>query len=158
MKINSQDEYGLRILLRIARVKGNGGLSIRQLSEAEGLSIPNVAKLCRRLRETGYINSSRGHTGGYVLARESEDICVGDVIKDLGGSFLDDEFCGEHSGKLKLCSNSIDCSIRSLWRMMQATVDQLLNSVTIRDLMKKEKDCACILQQIIEKNAIETLN
>ena len=60
MKITAQEEYGLRILLRIARASNSDGLTIPEISEAEGLSTHNVAKLCRILRLAGFIRSSRG--------------------------------------------------------------------------------------------------
>jgi Rrf2 family iron-sulfur cluster assembly transcriptional regulator len=84
MKITAQDEYGLRILVRIAKCKDHSGLSIPQLSQAEGLSQPNVSKLTRILRMEGLINSTKGHVGGYVLARSANMITVNDILNSLG--------------------------------------------------------------------------
>ena len=64
MKINKQDEYGLRLLLRIARSADPEGLSIPALAEQEGLSQPYVAKLTRELRLGNLIKSTRGQKGG----------------------------------------------------------------------------------------------
>ena len=61
MKITAQEEYGLRILIRIASCKDDEGMSIPQLSEAEGLSSHYVAKLTRVLRIGRFINSTPGH-------------------------------------------------------------------------------------------------
>ena len=68
MKITSQEEYGLRILLRIAKCPDKEGMTIQVLAAAEGLSIPYVAKLTRMLRMEGFINSTPGNKGGYILA------------------------------------------------------------------------------------------
>src|SRR3954468_4698550 len=119
MKITSQEEYGLRILVRIAGCKDNDGMSIPQLSAAEGLSSHYVAKLTRLLRLEGFINSTPGYKGGYVLARPAKEIIINKVLKALGGCLFDREFCGTHSGLMKLCTNSVDCSSRSLWKMIQ---------------------------------------
>jgi len=158
MKITAQDEYGLRILVRIAKCKNQSGLSIPQLSEAEGLSNPNVSKLTRILRVGGLINSTKGHVGGYVLARPAADITVNDVLKALGGRLFDEEFCANHVGVLKLCTNSVDCSIRSLWSMVQSTIDQLLDKVTLADLSNSEKEAACTFQNLFEKIPINIEN
>lgn len=64
MKITSSEEYGIRILIRIASADALTGLSIPQLRDAEGLSEPHVAKICRTLRMEGFINSTPGHKGG----------------------------------------------------------------------------------------------
>src|SRR6478752_294875 len=98
MKITSQEEYGLRLLIRIASCKDKEGMSIPQLSEAEGLSPHYVAKLTRILRMSGFLNSTPGNRGGYVLAMPAEGIVINKVLKALGGSLFDNEFCGTHSG------------------------------------------------------------
>ncbi len=152
MKITAQDEYGLRILVRIAKCKDKTGLSIPQLSEAEGLSQPYVSKLTRILRMEGLINSTKGHVGGYVLARPASDITVNDVLKALGGRLFDEEFCANHVGVLKLCTNSVDCSIRSLWSMVQSTIDKVLDKITLADLSNNEKETASTLQGFLEEN------
>jgi Rrf2 family iron-sulfur cluster assembly transcriptional regulator len=152
MKITAQDEYGLRILVRIAKCKNQSGLSIPQLSDAEGLSQPNVAKLTRILRGEGLINSTKGHVGGYVLARPAAEITVNDALKALGGRLFDEDFCANHVGVLKLCTNSLDCSIRSLWSMVQSTIDKLLDKITLADLSNNEKEAAFTFQGFLEKN------
>ena len=152
MKITAQEEYGLRILIRIAGSKDKEGMSIPQLSEAEGLSSHYIAKLTRILRMEGYINSTPGYKGGYVLAKPANKIIINKVLKGLGGSLFDTEFCGLHTGTLKLCTNSVDCSSRSLWQMIQLTVDQLLDKVTLDDLVNSEKKSTNVLNQILEQN------
>jgi len=153
MKITAQDEYGLRILVRIAKCKDKAGISIPQLSDAEGLSQPYVSKLTRTLRVEGLINSTKGHVGGYVLARPAADITVNDVLKALGERLFDEGFCANHVGVVKLCTNSVDCSIRSLWSMVQAAIDKLLDKITLADLSNGEKEAAFTFQSLFEENA-----
>lgn len=140
MKITAQEEYGLRLLIRIAGCREKTGLSIPQLSESEGLSSHYVAKLTRVLRMGGFINSTPGLKGGYVLARPASDIGIREVLKALGGVLFSDDFCGQHSGSMKLCTNSVDCSARSLWQMIQVTVDQLLDKISLEDLSDPAKE------------------
>src|SRR5258705_13587943 len=152
MKITAQEEYGLRMLLRIAGCKDAEGMSIPQLSEAEGISPHYVAKLARVLRIEGFINSTPGYKGGYVLARSSKEIVINKVLKSLGGTLYDQEFCGTHSGVLKLCTNFVDCSSRSLWKMIQFTLDQLLDKVTLHDLVNTESESAKYLTELLAAN------
>jgi len=151
MKITAQEEYGLRILVRIAGCLDEEGMSIPQLSEAEGLSPHYVAKLTRLLRMEGFINSTPGYRGGYVLARPAKQIVINELLKALGGALFDKEFCGLHAGTLKLCTNSVDCSTRSLWQMIQFTVDQLLDKITLYDLVNTEKESGKVLKQLLEQ-------
>ena len=153
MKITSQEEYGLRILIRIARCQNKEGMSIPQLSEIEGLSTPYVAKLTRILRMEGFINSTPGYKGGYVLAMDARQIVINKVLKGLGGSLFNSEYCGSHTGTLKICTNTVDCSARSLWQMIQFTVDQLLDQVSLQDLVSPEIKSGQILENIVEEYA-----
>jgi len=150
MKISAQEEYGLRVLLRIARDNPEDGLTIADLSVAEGISPSYAAKITRILRLSGFIESTRGKVGGYVLAMRPEGIVVNHVLKAMGGALFDEEFCALHTGGLKLCTNSIDCSVRSLWRIIQLTLDTLLEKVTLKDLMDSEMDAARILGRMME--------
>ncbi len=152
MKITSQEEYGLRILLRIAKCRDKEGMTIQSLATAEGLSLPYVAKLTRMLRIEGYINSTPGNKGGYLLARPSAQININQVLKILGGSLFEKSFCNDYSGVLKFCTNSVDCSIRSLWQMIQINIDQLLDNVTLKDLISSEIKSDQMLNAIVEKN------
>ena len=151
MKITAQEEYGLRILLRIAACKDAEGMSIPQLSEAEGIGPHYVAKLTRSLRLEGFINSTPGYKGGYILAKPAKEIIINDVLKSLGGALYDKKFCGSHSGVMNLCVNSVDCSSRSLWKMIQYTMDQLLDKITLADLVKSDQEPSKKLEQILEQ-------
>lgn len=149
MKITAQEEYGLRILIRIA--KNDQGMSIPQLSESEGLSEHYVAKLTRELRLAGFVNSTPGYKGGYVLALPASEININKVLKALGGPLFDNEFCGLHAGNLKLCTNSVECSARSLWQMIQFSVDQLLDKITLQDLVTPGNESRDGLKLILEQ-------
>jgi Rrf2 family protein len=155
MKITAQEEYGLRILLRVAACRERDGMNIPQLSEAEGLSSHYVAKLTRILRMGGFINSTPGNKGGYVLAKPSKDISINNVLKTLGGAIYDKEFCASHAGALKLCTNSIDCSSRSLWQMIQFILDRFLDKVTLFDLINTEKDSARVFEHMLSLPAVK---
>jgi Rrf2 family transcriptional regulator, iron-sulfur cluster assembly transcription factor len=151
MKINAMDEYGLRVLIRIGKADQSEGINIPQLSEAEGLSHAYVAKITRLLREQGLVISSRGYKGGYLLARAAQDISISEVLKAIGGTLYDPSFCMSHTGEQKFCSNSVDCSVRSLWRLIQLSVDQLLEEITLEDLLGNESKSTRKLQNIFDK-------
>ena len=69
MKLSSSEEYGLRCLLQLARQTPGSSLTIPEISQAEGITHHNVAKLLRILRQGGLVESARGQQGGYALAK-----------------------------------------------------------------------------------------
>lgn len=142
MKLSAQEEYGLRCLLHMAGKGVGASLSIPEISRAEGLSIPNVAKLMRIMRIGGFVTSVRGQAGGYTLTRPPDQISVGSVLELLGGRLFGSAFCNRHSGLLANCVHSQDCAIRSVWRTLQQAVEQVLKNMTLQDLLRSEGEMA----------------
>jgi Rrf2 family protein len=140
MKLSAQEEYGLRCLLYMARHGETRSHSIPEISRAEGLSVPNVAKLMRILRLGGLVASVRGQAGGYTLSRAADRIPVAEVLSLLGGSFYSEQFCTRHSGLERSCAHAGDCSVRLLWRTVQQALDGILERTTLRDLLKPEPE------------------
>ncbi|VAX24868.1 hypothetical protein MNBD_IGNAVI01-2253 [hydrothermal vent metagenome] len=136
MKFSAQEEYGLRCLLRIARFYEMGkSLTIPEISRGEGITEHTTAKILRALRIGGFLESERGHLGGYTLSRPPEEINLGNVLKALGGKLYDEEFCKTHSKGDHICTITSDCSVRSVWILIQNSVDNVLQNLTIRDLI-----------------------
>lgn len=150
MKFSAQEEYGLRCLLRIAHSSSLNGLTIPEISNAEKISQSNAAKILRILRMGGFIDSSRGQAGGYKLTRPPEQIIISDVLAELGGRLFESTFCNEHSGIEIICTNSIDCSIRSLWQAVQKVVDGVLKKTTLKDLLVTESQANKALNNFVE--------
>ena len=140
MKMSAQEEYGLRCLLRLGREQAGQSLTIAELSRQEAISAPNVAKMMRILRCAGLVRSTRGKEGGYTLARAPGEINLGEALAILGGRFFDSRFCERHAGTVRLCTNTPDCSIRSVWRVLQEAVDDVLAHMTLKDLLRTEEE------------------
>ena len=138
MKITAQEEYGLRIMLSIARHSTECGMTISEIGRKENLSDSNAAKILRVLRIANLVESTRGKCGGYTLARPAEEISVSELMEVLGGKMFGDDFCASHSGLGKLCTNSVDCSLRSLWSVIQFNLDKVLSGITLADLCAPE--------------------
>ena len=140
MKLSSQEEYGLRCLLQVARAGEGKSLTIGELSKLEGISSPNVAKIMRVLRKTNLVKSTRGQSGGYTLARPVDQISVGEALAALGGRLYDSGFCDRHSGQALCCTHLPDCSIRPVLRQLQTVVDQVLGALTLKNLLCTEHE------------------
>jgi Rrf2 family protein len=142
MKLSSQEEYGLRCLLQIARAGEGASLTIAEVSEREGISAPNVAKIMRLLRRAELVRSTRGKAGGYSLSRPASEVRVLEVVTVLGGRLFDASFCDRHAGLEVSCLNDSDCSIRPVLRHLQAAVDVALGQITLQSLLANERDVA----------------
>ncbi len=151
MKFSTQEEFGMRLLLRIAKSDSSHGLTIPEISVLEGISIANAGKILRILRLAGFIESARGQTGGYKLKKPANEIIVNDVLNELGGKLYESGFCDLHAGIENICTNTIDCSIRSLWSTIQTMLDNLLSKITLQDLLGKEEDVDLLVGNYAER-------
>jgi len=149
MKLSAQEEYGIRCLLYMVNHGETRSHSIPEISRAEGLSIPNVAKLMRILRLGGLVNSVRGQAGGYTLARTADRIPVSEVLSLLGGNLFGPHFCERHSGLERVCTHDPDCSLRTLWITVQKALDEILSRTSLRDLMRGEAEMKTFLYERI---------
>jgi len=151
MKFGAQEEFGMRLLLRIAKSDSPHGLTIPEISELEGISIANAGKILRILRLAGFVESARGQTGGYKLSNPPNKIVVNDVMSVLGGKLYESDFCDLHAGIENICTNTIDCSIRSLWKTIQRMIDDVLSQITLQDLLGKEEDVDLLVSNYAER-------
>lgn len=147
MHLSSQEEYGLRCLVQVARSPGPAPLTIPQIAEAEGLSPEYAAKLMRLLRQNGFVSSTRGAAGGYRLTRPAAEVEVWEVLQALGGQVFSEEFCETHPGQRNACVHTTDCSIRPLWRAIEETLSRLLRAVSLADLCGQEGDIENVIRR-----------
>jgi Rrf2 family protein len=140
MKISAQEEYGLRCLLHLAGAEGGHSLTIPEIAAAEGLSVPYVGKLLGVLRQNGLIESVRGRTGGYRLAKSATEISLGTVMMVLGEPLFDDPgFCQKHPGtEHDNCVHLGSCTLRALWLTLELWMRRALDQITLADLLQSE--------------------
>ena len=64
------------------------------------------------------------------------------------------EFCERHSGTEEVCTHSVDCSIRSLWRAVQLVLDQVLSRTTLKDLLFNEREMSDWVGNLVEVSGV----
>ena len=140
MHLLAREEIGLRCLLRVAAEpageRGEGPCSIARIAQAEGLSPEYAAKLMRRLRQGGLLESVRGAAGGYRLARPAEQITVWQAVQVLDESFLPQNSCDCDPTARGSCRRTAQCAVQSLWCQVGDGVRETLSSVTLAQLCR----------------------
>ena len=141
MKLSSQEEYGLRCMLFLADSTREVSRTIPEISQAEGITRHNVAKMLNILRKGELVDSVRGQNGGYILARNPEHIFVSEILAVLGSPLFAPAFCDHFSGASDNCNHqNSNCSLAALWNRMQIAVDQVVNQLTLSDLKNQNFD------------------
>ena len=137
MRVTTWAEYGVICALHLARRTELGPVNGREIARQERLPGDYVEQILLRLRRAGVIASTRGARGGYVLARPPEQVSIRAVIQ---ASELEtfDLHCVSHPLEEERCSASHNCSIRPVWVMLQRKIDDVLEGVTLADLLHDE--------------------
>ena len=135
MKISTKGRYALRVMLDLAaNSKGGEYVSLAEISERQEVSLKYLEAIVAALSKAGFLDSRRGKTGGYRLAKDAADYTVGGILKATEGSLapvscLD---CEES------CSRAAHCLTLPLWKELDSRIDGYLESVTLGDILKGE--------------------
>jgi Rrf2 family iron-sulfur cluster assembly transcriptional regulator len=159
MKITSQEEFGLRCLLRLAHAaEGGQSLSIPEIAAAEGMSPAYVAKILAILRQGGLIESVRGRAGGYRLAGSPGDFTLAAVMAVLGDPLFEDPaYCQQHAGSEAngLCVHHGACTLRELWHTLEGWMRRTLEGITLADLLQGEGRIGEVLRARLADTILE---
>jgi len=147
MKISAQEEYGLRCLVQLASLQAGDSLTLPQIAEREGISTANAGKLMWLLNKAGFVQSTRGTKGGYVLARPAADIHLSEIIKVLDADVLG-KHCESYTGVLDSCVHKGDCGIRPVIVGLHEIVENALSQITLAQLVGDEKAVDAMFHQI----------
>jgi Rrf2 family protein len=140
MKITAVEEYGMRCVLRLAKQPEGGPLTVAEIAQREGLTAPHVGKLMAILKQSNLVDSVRGRSGGYTLARPATEITVEEVLNALGEPLFDRGYCESHPGSLDVCRHQGDCSIRSVWQVLAELIHTVLRGTSLADLCRQEEE------------------
>jgi Rrf2 family cysteine metabolism transcriptional repressor len=135
MHISTRGEYGVRIMIDLARHYGGGVRSLTEISQAEGLPIQYLEQLIKKLRDADLVASVRGAHGGYTLSRAPEHIRMSEVLRTLEGSLGPYTCLNDDSANVVCDWDRIDhCSTRVLWARLRDAIVHTLEGITLAEL------------------------
>ncbi|MHC0039662.1 RrF2 family transcriptional regulator [Pseudoneobacillus sp. C159] len=133
MKVSSRGEYALRALICLGAAH-NRLLTIQEISERTLVPIHYLEQILLQLKRNGYVQSKRGVNGGYKLARNSDDITIGEVIRNLEGPLAPMGCVSVTS--YESCPLEAGCLLKPLWALIRDKIAELLDHTTLHDLLE----------------------
>lgn len=130
MKLSTKGRYGVRAMVALALNYGEAPMSIKTISIKENLSEYYLEQLFSPLRRANLIRSVRGAQGGYVLCKPPSEITVGEIMTVLEGP-IEVADCIDGTG----CEGQSDCTTRALWAKVKKSIDDVLNSITLQNII-----------------------
>ena len=133
---SSRAEYGVRLMMMLARQYGDGPVPLTKLAEDEALPLPYLEQLIAPLRRDGLVVSRRGARGGYELARSPESIVMGEVIRSVEGPIVP-MMCAPEDPSHATCIRGEFCSAQLLWSRIRDAVAGVLDSTRLSELVPR---------------------
>lgn len=130
MKLSTKGRYGVKAMVDLAIHYGESPISIKSISQRQGISEYYLEQLFSALRKAKLIKSIRGAQGGYVLNKLPEEITVADIMEVLEGP-IEISDCVEGT----TCNNGNCCATRIVWQKIKTSIEDVTTSVTLKDIV-----------------------
>lgn len=143
-------------MLDLALNFGEDPVLIRDISARQGISKGYLEQLFIPLRAAGLVRGIRGARGGFMLSRPPKEIRLSEIILASEGSTAPVACVDEP----RLCRKSGECITRDIWVEMKRACDHVLESLTLQDLLERNRKKAAEGDQFeeISKNASPPCN
>jgi len=135
MKISSKGRYALRMMIDIAQHDNSEWISIKDISEHQGISIKYLEQIVTNLTKSGLLISSRGPQGGYMLSRVPEKYTAGQILRAIEGN-LAPVACLETD--INKCERRSSCPTIDFWQGFYDVINNYMDSVTLQDLVNSQ--------------------
>src|SRR5579884_955266 len=140
MMFSTKAEYGIRVMVELARHDGGEPLPLAEIADHGGLPLAYLEHLVARLRKAGLVSSRRGSRGGYMLARPAREITMAEVVEALEGSIAPIECISEAADGSIVCSRESAaegaCPTKLLWTRVRFSIVSTLRETTLAELLR----------------------
>lgn len=132
MKISTKGRYALRVMLDLAEHNTGEYVPLKDIASRQDLAVKYLEQIIASLNKAGYLQSLRGNTGGYKLAKSPDQYIVGDILRATEGSLmpiacLDDipNQCPRHGG----------CQTLPFWEGLYDVIREYVDGFTLADIL-----------------------
>jgi Rrf2 family protein len=133
MKISTRTEYGIRVLVTLARIDDNTScLSLTEIARREKLPHAYLEQLVGDLRRAELVIATRGQSGGYRLNRPAAEIHMTDVVRALEGPLLEMPCAG--ADDLEHCDRPQPCNVHEVFQRVYESLSVSLGSTNLADV------------------------
>ena len=115
----------------------DGSIPLSQIAGRQQISLPYLEQLFLKLRRAGLVESARGRTGGYRLARPANTITVAEIMSAVEEGVRMTRCQGEDGTP---CLSGQRCLTHGLWQALGTSIHQFLTDVTLQQVIDGSLD------------------
>jgi Rrf2 family iron-sulfur cluster assembly transcriptional regulator len=148
MRLTTKGRFAVTAMIDLALHENEGPVTLAEISGRQSISLSYLEQLFGKLRRHQLVDSVRGPGGGYTLAKPAETVTVAHIVTAVDEA-LDATQCG---GK-ENCQDERRCMTHDLWENLNKKMIDYLESVSLLDLVTKQRQRLAIKQANLAKGA-----
>ena len=130
VKVTAKAEYAVRAMLELTTTE-DGLLKGERIARSQGIPLKFLENILVDLRHADLVHAQRGAEGGYRLARDAEEITIGEVIRAVEGPLA--SVRGEPPERMAYEGSSEN--LRKVWVAVRASLRSVLDDLTLADVV-----------------------
>ena len=136
MRLTRYTDYAMRVLLHLG-AEPERMASIAEIAEAYDISRNHLVKVVHGLAKSGYLETTRGRSGGIRLARDPARINLGEVLRHTEEGF-----------DLVDCANCViapACGLTAVVNEALAAFLEIFDRYSLADILGRKQELRSIL-------------
>ena len=134
MKISKKCQYALKAVFELAWRGQDGPVGTQKIAKAQGVSSRFMEIILNELKHGGFVESRRGKEGGYVLAKDAQDLTVLEVIEYIEGPVLLPQSSDDTASVIG------NDAFKEFWGEVNKAISEVCANKSFSDLVKFERD------------------
>lgn len=136
MVITRATEYAIRTVIYLAQQPRNEVVLKKDICRTQGVTPAFLTKILQPMIKSGIVDSQRGVGGGFLLAKEPDQITLLDIYQTQEGELklnhclIDSEFCVRDAF----------CAAHEVWEEAQQALSQVLLRHSVADIVNRQEE------------------
>lgn len=136
--ISQKCQYALRAMFELAaHYPSDQVIVLSEIAQAQDIPVRFLELIIAKLRKDGYVRSTRGQSGGYVIAKPPAQISIGDIFRCMEGTGVEINIDSQEPVGVKEQNDAF--IFKSLWQEARHAIAQVFDTKTLQDLIEKRK-------------------
>ncbi len=136
MRFSTRLIYGLRALIKLASLWGEGNVSLAKIAKEEKISLYYLERIFMNLKKNKIVIAAKGVQGGYKLAKAPNKITLLEILNSLEGE-VSPFYCIKNNGKV-YCKQKHKCKVAPILLKIQNLIKDNLTKITLDQILKNK--------------------
>lgn len=134
MELNTRGRYAVMAMTDLAKHGGSDAIALSAIGERQQLSVAYLEQIFSQLRRAGLVESVRGRSGGYRLARAAATIPIAAIMLAVEEETRMTR-CLDLHGDTTGCVGQTKCLTHGLWHALGDHIRTFLNEVSLQEVV-----------------------